>query len=37
MIGNNPSTNREEIPLNSSKVMWKDVVVIGTKVRVNNK
>ena len=37
MIGNNPSTNGEEIPLNSSKVMRKDVVVIDTKVRGNNK
>ena len=37
MIGNNPSTNRELIPPNSSKVMWKEVVVAGTKVQVNNK
>ena len=37
MIGNNPSTNRESIPPNSSKVMWKEVVVAGTKVQVNNK
>ena len=37
MIGNNQSTNREEIPLNSSKVTCKEVVVTGTKARVNNK
>ena len=37
MIGNNPSTNGEEIPLNSSKATWKDIVVTGTKVKVNNK
>ena len=37
MIGNNPSTNGEEIPINISKATWKDVVVTGAKVRVNNK
>ena len=37
MIGNNPSTNVEEIPLNSSKVTWSYVFVTGTKVQVNNK
>ena len=36
MIGNNPSINREEIQLNISKATWKDVVVTGTKVQVNN-
>ena len=30
-------TNGEEIPLNISKVTWKDVVVTSTKVQVNNK
>ena len=37
MIGNNPSTNGEEIPLNSSKVTLNDVLINGTKVRVTNK
>ena len=37
MIGNNPLTNGEEIPLNISKVTWKDVFVTGTKVQFNNK
>ena len=37
MIGKNLLTNREEIPLNSPKVTWKDIVVNGTKVQVTNK
>ena len=37
MIGNNLSTNGEQIPLNISKMTWKGVVVTGTKVQVNNK
>ena len=37
MIGNNLSTNGEEIPLNVSKATWKEVLVTGTKVQVNNK
>ena len=37
IIGNNKLTNREEIPLNSSKVTWKDVFVNGTKVQATNK
>ena len=37
MIGNNLLTDREEIPLNISKVMWKDFFITGTKVQVNYK
>ena len=37
MIGKNLLTNREEIPLNRSKVTWIDVVANGTKVRIINK
>ena len=37
MIGNNLLTDREEIPLNISKVMWKDVFITGAKVQVNYK
>ena len=37
MIGINLTTNREDIPLNSSKVTWKAVVINGTKILVSNK
>ena len=37
MIGNNLSINRGGVPLNISKVTWKDVVVNGTKAPVTNK
>ena len=36
-IGNNMLTNGEEIPLNISKVTWKDIVVNGTKVKATNR